>query len=60
MDSINGIPLIWDNEGDKNLFGKLFNQGALVPSLPVGNKFPQFPVNNDFTTLSPKAIGNKY
>ncbi|WP_395077140.1 hypothetical protein, partial [Flavobacterium sp.] len=60
MDSINGIPLIWDSEGDKNLFGKLFNQGAQVPNLPVSNKFPQFPVNNDFTTLSPKAIGNKY
>ena len=60
MDSINGIPLIWDSEGDKNLFGKLFNQGSLVPNLPNGNKFPQFPLNNDFTTLSPKDIGNKY
>jgi hypothetical protein len=59
MDSINGIPLIWDSEGDKNLFGKLF-QGVTSPSLPSNNKFPQFPVNNDFTTLSPKDIGNKY
>ncbi len=60
MDSINGIPLIWDSEGDKNLFGKLFNQGVISPSLPSNNKFPQFPVNNDFTNLSPKDIGNKY
>ncbi len=38
MDSINGIPLIWDNEGDKNLFGKLFNQGQTNPTLE--NNFP--------------------
>jgi Metallopeptidase toxin 4 len=38
MDSINGMPLIWDNEGDKNLFGKLFNQGQTNPTLE--NNFP--------------------
>ncbi|MDI9312421.1 MAG: hypothetical protein QM535_19580, partial [Limnohabitans sp.] len=27
MDNINGIPLIWDTEGDKKLFGGLFAQG---------------------------------
>jgi hypothetical protein len=60
MDSINRIPLVWDTEDDKNLLGSLFPQGLKSSGFSSGNKFPQFPINNDFTTLSPKDIGNKY
>lgn len=32
MDNINGIPLIWDEEGDKKLFGSLFPNGLQSPN----------------------------
>ena len=39
--NINGIPFIWDDEGDKNLFKDLFPQGIQPPkfktSLPLVN-----------------------
>jgi hypothetical protein len=60
MNTINGIPIVWDTEGDNNLFGSLFPEGMNMSDVMSGNKFPQFPVNNNFTILSTKDIGNKY
>ena len=50
MDSINGIPIIWDSEGDKNLFGKLFNQDPFAP-VRTNKSFEE--ISNEYALRSP-------
>ncbi|MGH2666590.1 zincin-like metallopeptidase toxin domain-containing protein [Flavobacterium sp.] len=59
MSTYNGIPIVFD-DGDTNLLGSLFPQGMRGEQSSGGNNFPQFPIPVQFTSLSPKDIGNKY
>jgi hypothetical protein len=38
MNTINGIPIVWDTEGDNNLFGSLFLQGNNLGSNKLFNE----------------------
>ena len=59
MDNINGIPLIWDEEGDKKLFGSLFPNG-LQPPNNNNNPFKEIERRGNNLTPIIDEIRNEY